>query len=105
MLVLSRKNQESVVIGSPDGAGCLLRITVIEIRGSRVKLGFEAAVGLPIDRAELWHKRQSHGPLRRSQIRGETATNKQLERWDDDGGGKKSAGPLSLPDVQVSVTR
>ena len=41
MLVLSRKNQESVVIGGSDGFHRLFRVKVLEIRGANVKLGFE----------------------------------------------------------------
>ena len=41
MLVLSRKNQESVVIGGADGFRRLMKVTVLGIRGTNVKLGFE----------------------------------------------------------------
>ena len=41
MLVLSRKNRESVVIGGSDGIHRLLKVTVLGIRGAHVKLGFE----------------------------------------------------------------
>ena len=87
MLVLSRKNQESVVVGSPDGTECLLKVTVIRIRGGRVKLGFEADDSVPVDRAEVWEQRQSDGQPKRRQSRGATAKEEQLERWEDDGGG------------------
>ena len=41
MLVLSRKKNEAIVIGRD------LRVVVLEIRGGRVKLGFEAAAETP----------------------------------------------------------
>ena len=41
MLVLSRKNQESVVVGGSDGFHRLFKVKVLEIRGANVKLGFE----------------------------------------------------------------
>ena len=41
MLVLSRKNQESVVVGAADGLHRLFKVKVLEIRGTNVKLGFE----------------------------------------------------------------
>ncbi len=41
MLILSRKNRESVVIEGADGFHRLLKVTVLEIRGTHVKLGFE----------------------------------------------------------------
>lgn len=95
MLVLSRKCEESVVIGSPDGPEWLIKITVVGIRGGRVKLGFEAPVGIRIDRAELLEQQQPHGPSRRGQSREETATKQQIERWDDDGGETKCEVPSS----------
>ncbi|MEI8371231.1 MAG: carbon storage regulator CsrA [Planctomycetota bacterium] len=47
MLVLSRKLGEEVVIG--DG----IRVTVLEMRGDRVKLGFVAPGEVPIHRKEI----------------------------------------------------
>ena len=54
MLVLSRKSQQSVVVGGADGANCLLKVTVLAIRGGRVKLGFEIDSGIPVYREEVW---------------------------------------------------
>lgn len=56
MLVLSRKNQESVVVGGADGFHRLLKVKVLEIRGSNVKLGFEVDPGIPVHRAEVWER-------------------------------------------------
>ena len=53
MLVLSRKNQESVVIGGSDGYHCLLRVKVLQIRGTNVKLGFEVDADVPVYRSEV----------------------------------------------------
>lgn len=47
MLVLSRKKGESVVIGQD------VRIVVLEVRGRRVKLGFECPIEVPVHRSEL----------------------------------------------------
>ena len=41
MLVLSRKSQEAVVVGGAGGLVPLLTVTVLEITGTRVRLGFE----------------------------------------------------------------
>ena len=49
MLVLTRKPEESVVIG--DG---LCVVTVTEIRGDKVRIGFEAPSHIPIHRKEVW---------------------------------------------------
>jgi carbon storage regulator len=47
MLVLSRKKGERVVVGQD------IYVKVIEIRGDRVKLGFEGPDEVPIHREEL----------------------------------------------------
>ena len=56
MLVLSRKNQDSVVVGGTNGYEEMVRVTVLGIRGGTVRLGFEAADGIPIHRAEIWDR-------------------------------------------------
>lgn len=56
MLVLTRKNRESVVIGRPDGMQIALEITILEIEGGRVRLGFEADTRMPIHRREVWDR-------------------------------------------------
>ena len=58
MLVLSRKSRESVVVGGTDGFHRLLKVTVLEIRGTHVKLGFEVDPDVPVHRAELWERIQ-----------------------------------------------
>ena len=56
MLVLSRKNSESVVIGGADGFQRLCKVTVLGIRGTIVKLGFELDPDIPVHRAEVWER-------------------------------------------------
>jgi len=56
MLVLSRKNNESIVIGPSRGFERLLKLTVIRIRGGTVKLGIEAADDIPVHRWEVWQR-------------------------------------------------
>lgn len=51
MLVLSRKEGESIVIGDGD-----LRIMVLEVRGNKVRLGIEAHQGVKIHRQEIWEE-------------------------------------------------
>lgn len=48
MLVLSRKKNESIVV---DEA---IVITVLEIRGDKVRLGIEAPKSVPIHRSEVY---------------------------------------------------
>ena len=59
MLVLSRKNQESVVVGGAEGFHRLLRVKVLEIRGTNVKLGFEVDPDVPVHRSEVWERVQA----------------------------------------------
>jgi len=56
MLVLSRKNQESVVVGGTDGFHRLLRVTVLAIKGANVKLGFDVDPDVPVHRSEVWDR-------------------------------------------------
>lgn len=56
MLVLTRKSRESVVIGRAGEMQIVLEITVLEIEGGRVRLGFEADNRMPIHRREVWDR-------------------------------------------------
>lgn len=56
MLVLSRKKQEAVIVAGPGGEGCLVKITVLEIRPGQVRLGFEADGDVPVHRWEVWQR-------------------------------------------------
>jgi carbon storage regulator len=56
MLVLSRKKQQSVMVGGCNGFERMLKVTVIEIRGSTVRLGFDASAELPVHRTEVWER-------------------------------------------------
>jgi carbon storage regulator len=48
MLVLSRKKNESIVINND------ITITVVEIRGDKVRLGIVAPKDVPVHRQEVW---------------------------------------------------
>lgn len=58
MLVLSRKVGERVVIGRE------IEITVLEVRGSRVKLGFNGPAEVPIHREEVQQEIAPRHPAR-----------------------------------------
>ena len=62
MLVLSRKNSESIVIGGSEGFQSVLTVTVLEIRNGRVKLGFEGDPAISIRRSEVWERRRDLDP-------------------------------------------
>jgi carbon storage regulator CsrA len=53
MLVLTRKSQESVMVGGSVGFERVLKVTVIEIERGRVRLGFEVDAEVPVYRSEL----------------------------------------------------
>ncbi len=57
MLVLSRKRGEVIVI---DGD---IRLTVVEVRGNRVRIGLTAPADVSIRRGELCQKAEDSGPL------------------------------------------
>ena len=59
MLVLSRKNQESVVVGGTDGFHRLLKVTVLGIHGTEVTLGFEVDTDVPVQRSEVLERIQA----------------------------------------------
>ena len=61
MLVLSRKSLESVVVGGSGGFEKLLKVTVLEIKEGRVRLGFEADPDIPVHRWEVWERIRAGG--------------------------------------------
>ncbi len=56
MLAFWRRHQESVIVSDPTGIERLLKVTVLEIRGGKVRLGFEAGADLPVHRWEVWER-------------------------------------------------
>ena len=61
MLVLSRKNRESVVVGGTDGFHRMLKVTVLEVKGRSVRLGFEVDAEVPVHRLEVWERINGNG--------------------------------------------
>ena len=61
MLVLSRKNEESVIVGGSSGFERMLKVTVLEIGVGKVKLGFEADKDVPVHRWEVWERIRTSG--------------------------------------------
>jgi carbon storage regulator CsrA len=53
MLILSRKIQEALVVGGAHGLHRAFKVTVLEVRGRKVKLGIEADADIPIRRSEV----------------------------------------------------
>ena len=56
MLVLSRKKNEAIVINSD------IVITIVEIRGDKVRLGIVAPKDVPVHREEVYEAIHGHKP-------------------------------------------
>ena len=69
MLVISRKSNESVVVGGNDRFERLIKVTVLEIDGNNVRLGFEVDSDVPVHRFEVW-ERYHDGVRRASSLEG-----------------------------------
>jgi carbon storage regulator CsrA len=63
MLVLSRKYLQAVVVGREDDIEGLLKVTVLEIKQGRVRLGFEVAADVFVHRWEVWESIQRENLL------------------------------------------
>jgi len=61
MLVLSRKTEESVMVGGRKRFEPMLKVTVLEINGGSVRLGFEASKDVPVHRQEVWEQIRASG--------------------------------------------
>ena len=61
MLVLSRKSQEAVVVGGSDAFERILKVTVLEINGGKVRLGFDVDADVPVHRWEVWERIHAGG--------------------------------------------
>jgi carbon storage regulator CsrA len=69
MLVLSRRNQQSVVVGGAPGFERTLRVTVLEISSGSVRLGFEGDSDIPVHRLEVWERILAESGAGRSDLR------------------------------------
>ncbi len=61
MLVLSRQRDESIVIGDN------IVVTIVDIRGDKVRLGIDAPTEIPVHRREVYEAIQREN-LRASQL-------------------------------------
>jgi carbon storage regulator len=65
VLVLSRKKEEQIVIGD------LVTITVVQIRGDKVRIGIEAPAEVTIHRREVYDAIRAEEERRRKEQQGE----------------------------------
>ena len=63
MLVLSRQRDESIMIGEK------VVVTIVDIRGDKVRLGIEAPAEIPVHRQEIYDaiKRDGRNPGHRNE--------------------------------------
>lgn len=62
MLVLTRRHNEVVTIGGCDGYP-LIEVTVVEIRGDKVRIGFEAPKDVAVHRKEVYLEIQQQAAI------------------------------------------
>lgn len=71
MLVLSRQRDESIVIGDH------IVITVVDIRGDKVRLGVEAPKEVPVHRQEVYEAIQRENALKTNAPKSELPAEKK----------------------------
>ncbi len=94
MLVLSRKKNESIVINSD------ITVTVVEIRGDKVRLGIVAPKEVPVHRQEVYEA--INASTQESEL--EAKTSKSQRHSEKNGVGQKTPveGPLpSDPSITI----
>lgn len=62
MLVLSRRREESVIVDGFNSPTRALKVTVLEIKDGRVRLGFEVNQNTSVQRAEVGESIRDRGP-------------------------------------------
>lgn len=80
MLVLSRQKNEAIMIGDD------VEITIVDIRGDRVRLGITAPHDVPVHRKEVYEA------IRRENIEASRSRIEDLSKLDTLLGGAKEAG-------------
>lgn len=85
MLILTRKQGESVAIGDD------IKVTVVEIQGKQVKLGVQAPREISVHRQEVYEKIQEEN-IRAAQISADDLASLQENTGADTGPEDTSAG-------------
>ena len=61
MLVLSRHRDESILINGDE-----IKITIVDIRGDKVRIGIEAPSAVSVHREEIWEAIKKDGERRKN---------------------------------------
>ena len=64
MLVLTRKPEEALLLGSDTDPHGVVTVTVLSIEGNRVKLGFQMNDEVSVYRMEVWNRIQEEARSR-----------------------------------------
>jgi len=78
MLVLSRQRDESIIIGDK------IVVTIVDIRGDKVRLGIDAPSEIPVHRREVYEAIQREN-LRASQLEPSDTRNLGMPNTSDSG--------------------
>ena len=60
MLVLSRQKEQTIVVGDD------VRITIVDVKGDKVRLGIDAPRSVAVHREEVWVALNQGEPARRA---------------------------------------
>lgn len=85
MLVLSRKREESVIIRLTEDMlkGTEIRVTVVDIRGDKIRLGFAAPMEVSIHREEVQEQVDRDAAAYQNANRNQPPLRGQAERLSD----------------------
>lgn len=81
MLVLSRQRDESIIIGDN------IIVTIVDIRGEKVRLGIDAPTEIPV------HRREIHEAIQRENLRASQLEPKDARQVDSDSATETSNTP------------
>jgi len=90
MLVLSRQRDESIIIGDN------IVVTIVDIRGDKVRLGIEAPTEIPVHRREVFEAIQREN-LQASQIQPKDVRELKRRPPPPPGVGSRRDGPRATP--------
>lgn len=76
MLVLTRKRDESIIIGDN------IKVTVVDVRGDQVKIGIDAPRSISVHREEIYNEIQAEN--RRAALRAEASVDEMKQLFDKD---------------------
>jgi len=83
MLVLSRQRDESIIIGDN------IIVTIVDVRGEKVRLGIDAPTEIPV------HRREVHEAIQRENLRASQLKPKDARQVDSDSTTETSNTPTS----------